>query len=95
MKKHWEWTEYRTRYEGTIGEEMKKWAWEICRRVWRREDWPDQWREGEIVPILKKGDGERIENYRGVTLMPSMYKIYTILAERLKKRGGRKRYNTK
>jgi len=49
------------------------------------EEWPDQWREGGIVPIIKKGDGERVENYRGVTLMPSMYKIYTtILAKRLR-----------
>jgi len=67
------------------GEELKNWAWEICRRVWRGEGWPDQWKEGGIVPIIKKGDGERVENYRGVTLMPSIYKIYTtILAERLK-----------
>jgi len=67
------------------GEEMKNWAWEICRRVWRGEGWPDQWKEGGIVLIIKKGDGERAEDYRGVTLMSSIYKIYTtILAERLK-----------
>jgi len=67
------------------GEEMTKWAWEVCRRVWRGKDWLDQWREGGIVPILKKGNGEMVENYRGVTLIPLMYKIYmTILAERLR-----------
>jgi len=69
------------------GEKVKNWAWEICRRVWRGEGWLDQWKEGGIVPIMKKGDGERVENYRGVTLMPSIYRIYTtILAERLREK---------
>lgn len=51
----------------------------------RRKGWPDQWKKGEIIPILKIGNGERVENYRGVTLMPSSYKVYaTILADRLR-----------
>ena len=36
------------------------------------------------MPITKKGEGIRVEDYRGVTLMPSLYKIYTtVLANRL------------
>lgn len=39
-----------------------------------------------IVPIINKGEGERIEEYRGVTLMSTLYKVYTtVLAGRLKK----------
>ncbi|XP_071577651.1 uncharacterized protein [Temnothorax nylanderi] len=37
------------------------------------------------MPIVKKGHGERVEDYRGVTIMPTLYKIYaSVLAERLK-----------
>lgn len=40
---------------------------------------------GGIVPIRKKGEGVRAEEYRGVTLMPAIYKVYvTVLAERLR-----------
>lgn len=57
----------------------------MCRRIWRGEGWPEQWKEGEIIPILKKAEGERVENHRGVTVMSSLYKVYaTALADRLK-----------
>lgn len=37
------------------------------------------------MPIIKKEEGEEVEDYRGITLMPSLHKIYmTILAERLR-----------
>src|SRR5580765_7698176 len=53
-------------------------------RVWRGEGWPEQWRHG-ISPSGKKGGGERVEEYRGVTLMPTLYKVYVgVLTERLK-----------
>lgn len=43
------------------------------------------WREGAIVPIVKRREGEKVEDYRGVTLMPSLYKVYiSVLGERLK-----------
>lgn len=39
-----------------------------------------------VVLIRKKGDGKEVGNYRGITLMSSLYKVYAmILAERLKK----------
>ncbi|XP_071648500.1 uncharacterized protein [Temnothorax longispinosus] len=67
------------------GEEMVRWAWEICKRVWRGEGWPEQWKEGEIIPLVKKGEEKEVKDYRGITIMPSMYKIYTaVLAERIR-----------
>lgn len=39
-----------------------------------------------IIPIVKKGEGERVEDYRGVTLMSTLYKIYVaVLVGRLKR----------
>lgn len=37
------------------------------------------------MPILKRGQGKRVEDYKGITIMPTMDKVYaTILAERLR-----------
>ncbi|XP_011687015.1 PREDICTED: golgin subfamily A member 6-like protein 22 [Wasmannia auropunctata] len=68
------------------GERLVEFVWRLCNRIWRGEEWIEEWSEGLIVPVRKKGDGDKVEDYRGVTLMPSIYKIYAyILAERLEK----------
>ncbi|XP_024884283.1 trichohyalin-like [Temnothorax curvispinosus] len=46
------------------GEEMVKWIWEVCKRVWRGEGWPEQWKEGEIIPLVKKGEGREVKDYK-------------------------------
>lgn len=43
------------------------------------------WKERVVVLVMKKRLGEVVAQYRGVTLMPTLYKVYaTALAERLK-----------
>lgn len=38
-----------------------------------------------VVPVKKRGQGDRVEDYRGVTIMPTLYKIYAaVLEERLR-----------
>ncbi|XP_011163688.1 uncharacterized protein LOC105198616 [Solenopsis invicta] len=65
-------------------ERLEEAIWKICDRVWKCEEWIEDWSEGMIVPIRKKGEGKKVEDYRGVTLMPSLYKIYaTIVADRV------------
>lgn len=51
----------------------------------------EKWNKGMIVSIRKKGEGDRVQDYRRVTLMPSFYKVYgMILGERLEEvKGGR------
>ncbi|KAL6416515.1 hypothetical protein ACFW04_013401 [Cataglyphis niger] len=45
--------------------------WKICNR-------------GMIVSILKKGEGERVKEYKGVSLTSTLYKVYaSVLAGRL------------
>lgn len=41
-------------------EEVEKWIWSFCNRTWKREGWPEGWKEGLIVPIVKKGEGDRV-----------------------------------
>ena len=45
---------------------------------------PDVWCDGYIVPIHKKGSVEKVENYRGITLLSILGKLFTnILNSRL------------
>jgi len=46
---------------------------------------PDEWKIGLIVPLFKKGDKMKCENYRGIMLLNVTYKILSsVMLERLK-----------
>ena len=40
--------------------------------IWKKEKLPEEWKKSIIVPVHKKGD---CNNYRGISLLPSTYKI--------------------
>ena len=42
-----------------------------------KESYPENWSTGIIAPIFKKGDRTLPKNYRGITLLPTMGKIFT------------------
>jgi hypothetical protein len=45
--------------------------------IWNKEELPEDWKESVIVTIYKKGDKTDCNNYRGISLLPTTYKIYT------------------
>ena len=52
--------------------------------IWNKEELPEEWKESIIVPIYKKGDKTGCNNYRGISLLPTTYKILSnILLSRL------------
>jgi len=56
----------------------------IC-KIWKDEKMPDDWKVGMSVPLFKKSDKMKCENYRGITLLNVAYKILSsIILERLK-----------
>lgn len=67
------------------GDGVKESLWKMCWKVWEGEGWPEGWKQGIVVPVVKKGSGERVEEYRGVTLTQTAYKVYAgVLRNRLK-----------
>jgi hypothetical protein len=52
----------------------------------RGEGFPVDCKEGVICPIYKTGEKNKAENYWGITLLNTGYKLYaSILSERMKK----------
>ena len=43
--------------------------------IWNKEELPDERKESIIVPIYKKGDKTDCNNYRGIPLLPTTYKV--------------------
>jgi hypothetical protein len=55
----------------------------IC-SIWNKEELPQQWKESITVPIYKKGDKTDCNNYQGIYLLSTAYKILSnILLARL------------
>ena len=42
--------------------------YKLVRYVWEEERVPEEWKETIIVPIHKRGDRDRCENYRGIAM---------------------------
>ena len=52
--------------------------------IWEKGIYPDKWSEGVIQPLHKKGSREEPDNYRKLTLMACMGKIFeSIINKRL------------
>jgi hypothetical protein len=51
---------------------------------WIYGDIPEEWKTAIVMPIHKKGDRNNPDNYRGISLLNTGYKIYSkIIATRL------------
>ena len=59
------------------GEQVSVVIWQIIRICFEGEKTPDDWMKGMIFAIYKEGDGRDPNNYRGISLLCIIGKIYT------------------
>ena len=58
----------------------------LFNRIWKEEKIPRDWEVGVILPLIKRGDNTDCNNYRGITLLSVVSKVYErILEKRLKR----------
>jgi sorting nexin-29 len=50
----------------------------LINSIGNKEELPDQWKESIIVTVHEKGDKIDCNNYRGITLLSTSYKILLI-----------------
>ena len=52
--------------------------------LWSKDEWPEKGKQSIIVPLYKKDNKADWSKYRGISILPSMYKILSnILLSRL------------
>ena len=64
-----------------MGEWMLESVWRVCADVFRGERVPVEWLRAMKVPVKKKGSGDQFEDYRGVTLLSVMGKVFGMVME--------------
>jgi hypothetical protein len=58
--------------------------YKLINSIWNKEEWPEECEESINVPLSKKGDKTDCNNYRGISLLSTTYKIvFNILLSRL------------
>ena len=61
----------------------------MCGVAWELEEVPREWMQGVIVPLYKDGDNRDPLNYRGITLLSIVGKVYNrVLGEKVGHSGG-------
>ena len=61
------------------GRTLNKKIYNLMKQIWEENKMPEQWKEGLICPIYKNGDRLKCTNYRPITLLNIVYKIFAIL----------------
>ena len=69
------------------GESMRRIVWKMCCVAWSTEKVPHEWMQGLVFPLYKDGDDRDLLNYRGITLLSIVAKVYcSVLTDRLRRR---------
>ena len=66
------------------GKNVQLFLTKLFNEIFEQGIYPQEWSKAIIIPIYKKGDPEKVDNYRGVSLLSAISKCYTtILNSRL------------
>ena len=47
----------------------------ICQQIWKTQQWPQDWKRSDFIPILKKGNAKECSNYLTTALISHASKV--------------------
>ena len=47
----------------------------ICQKIWKTQQWPQDWKRSVFIPIPKKGNAKECSNYRIIALISHSTKV--------------------
>ena len=47
----------------------------VCQRIWKTQQWPQDWKRSVFIPITKKGNAKECSNYCTVALISHASKV--------------------
>ena len=47
----------------------------MCQRIWKTQQWPQDWKTSVFIPISKKGKAKEYSNYRTIALISHASKV--------------------
>ncbi len=65
-----------------MDEEAREEIRELLNQWWREEEIPEEELRARVVMIYKKGDTSKYENYRPISLLNALYKIYAAIIQK-------------
>ena len=54
----------------------------LCNCIWKRKEWPTDWKKSVYVPIYKNGDKQECGNYRTIALISHASKVLLWIIQR-------------
>ena len=46
-----------------------------CQQIWKTQQWPQDWKRSDFIPIPKKGNAKECSNYRTIALISHANKV--------------------
>ena len=47
----------------------------ICQQIWKTQQWPQDWKRSDFIPIPKKDNAKQCSNYRTIALISHASKV--------------------
>ena len=47
----------------------------ICQKIWKTQQWPQDWERSDFIPITKKGNVKKCSNYHTIALISHASKV--------------------
>ena len=47
----------------------------ICQKIWKNQQWPQEWKRSVFIPIPKKGNAKECSNYHTIALISHASKV--------------------